>query len=177
MGRVATELPQSCHRVSPTDRPPPNLPPRFPDFGRSESVGFVIGSSADWVPLLPVCPRLAHGRVSPCYPCVAMHSLATAMKRTERISSATAWRSVAMPARNGLARARRRYWVGLRALLWCIGIRALVRPWHWGRSAVWSGALFASRPLLFPHHGTRLREGDAPRVSMRKARRCRRRVG
>ena len=64
-----------------------------------------MGSSVDWVPLLPVRPRLAHGRVSTCYPCVAMHSLATAMKRTERISSATAWRSVAMPAGNGLARA------------------------------------------------------------------------
>ena len=95
--------------------------------------------------------RSARGRASTCYPCVAMHSLATAMKHTERISSATAWRSVAMPAWNGLARARRRFWVGLRALLWCIGIRALAHPRHWGRSAVRSGALFASCSLLFPH--------------------------
>lgn len=55
-----------------------------------------------------------------------------------------------MPAQNGLARARRRYWVGLRALLWCICIRALARPRHWGRSAVRLGALFASCFPLFP---------------------------
>lgn len=72
------------------------------------------------------------------------------MNRTERISSATAWRSVAMPAWNGLARTRRRYWVGLRALLWCICIRVLARPRHWGRSAVRLGALFASCFPLFP---------------------------